>query len=119
MNFRALAGLAPIGLLAAACSSHPMPQSKLIASESTIRGAREVGASGNPESALYLKLAQEQVEMARSYINQGENKRAEYYLMRAQADADLSLALAKEATARAQAQQASDQIRALQQGTNP
>jgi hypothetical protein len=46
-------------------------------------------------------------------MQDGDNRRAELILMRAQADAELSLAQAREAQAKAEAQQAVDHVKAL------
>ncbi len=104
--------------LALGCSSYTVPQTKLVASEAAVRGAREVGAEKYPEASLYLKLAQEQIEQAKAMIKD-KDERANTFLMRAHADAELALASAREETTRAQAQQTMDQVNALkkQNGT--
>jgi hypothetical protein len=45
-------------------------------------------------------------------MNDGNNKRADYVLIRAKADAELALALAKQADAEAAAKKAADQLNA-------
>ena len=50
---------------------------------------------------------------AQQLMQDGENKRAEYVLLRAEADAELAVALARQASARAQAQEALDELKAL------
>jgi hypothetical protein len=71
-----------------------------------------VGADNAPQAALHLKLAQEELAQAKSLMNDGNNKRADYVLIRAKADAELALALAKEASAQAAAKKAADQLNA-------
>jgi hypothetical protein len=78
------------------------------------RSAEEVGANTNPEGQLHLKLAQEQIAQAKGLMANGENKRAEYTLVRAKGDAELALALARAANAKVEAQQAIDKANALQ-----
>ena len=49
-----------------------------------------------PAAALSVKLAQEEVQKAKQLMEDGDNKRAELILMRAQADAELALAQARD-----------------------
>jgi Domain of unknown function (DUF4398) len=96
------------------CGSYPAPTQKMVSAEGAIRAAQEVGASKVPQAQLHVKLAQEQVDKAKALMQDGDNKRAEMMLMRAQADAELALSLSKEETSRAEAQQAMDQVKTLQ-----
>ena len=100
----------------AACGGAPVPTERMVASESALRGAQEVGARNVPQAALHLRLAEEQIQKAKALINDGDNERADYVLLRAKADAELALALAKEANAKADAQRALDQVKSLQGG---
>jgi hypothetical protein len=96
-----------------ACGSYPAPTERVASAEAGIRGAQEVGAGNVPQAALSVKLAQEEVQKAKQLMQDGDNRRAELILMRAQADAELSLAQAREAQAKAEAQTAVDQVKAL------
>jgi hypothetical protein len=96
----------------AACGGYAVPTDRMIASEAAARSAREVGAANAPQAALHLKLAQEEIAQAKSLMNDGNNKRADYVLIRAKADAELALALAKQADAEAAAKKAADQLNA-------
>ncbi len=91
-------------LLLGACASSPVPADTLARSQAAVRSADEVGAQKVPVAALHLKVANEELEQARKLIADGDNKRAEYILLRAEADAEAALNLAREATARADAQ---------------
>jgi hypothetical protein len=82
-------------------------------SESAVRAAQEVGGQNEPQAALHLKLAQEQIDQAKQLVADGDNQRADFVLMRADADAELAVSLAREATARAAAKQAQDQLAQL------
>ncbi len=82
-------------LLATACASYPKPTDRLISSQASLRGAEEAGAPAHPQASLHMKLAQEEVNKAKALIDDGENERADYMLMRAKADADIALALAR------------------------
>lgn len=115
-NIRCLAVLALLAA-GAGCASAAPPSERLASSEAAIRSAKEVGANGVPAAALYLTVAQEELDKARAEIKDGDNKSAEMILSRAQADAELALALTRENAARNEAQEALNQVRALQQKT--
>jgi len=102
-------------LTCAACgASYPAPTQRMADAMSAERSAEEVGANTDPEGQLHLKLAQEQIAQAKGLMANGENKRAEYALVRAKGDAELALALARAANAKVEAQQAIDKANALQ-----
>lgn len=104
-------GAASVALCA--CASSPVPADRLAQSQAAVRSAHEVGAENVPPAALHLKVANEELEMARRLISDGDNKRAEYILLRAESDANAALALAREAEARADAQRTIDQVQKL------
>jgi hypothetical protein len=110
----AVAAIALAALGSAGCGGYPPPNDRLMASVAAARSAREVGAETSPQASLHLKLADEEIAKAKGLMKDGDNKRAEYTLIRAKADAELALSLAKESSAKADAQQAEDQIKALQ-----
>ena len=98
-----------------ACGSYPAPTEKLVSSQGALRVAQEVNASAHPQAALHLKLAQEQVEQAKAMMADGNNERAEYVLMRAEADAELAEWLAREAQIKGLAQQALEEVQKAKQ----
>jgi hypothetical protein len=59
------------------------------------------------------------VAMAKGLIRDNDNKRAEYVLMRAQADAELAIALSHAAVSNVQAGTAVDEARAVHSGNAP
>ncbi len=77
------------------CAHHPAPTDQVAASLAAVRGAEEAGASGVPEAALHVKLAQEQLDQAKALMKDDENLRAEGKAMRAGQDAELALLLAR------------------------
>jgi multidrug efflux pump subunit AcrA (membrane-fusion protein) len=81
------------------CGGAAVPTERLTAAEASMRAAQEVGANAVPQAELHLKLAEEQVQLARKLSADGDNERAGAVLLRAKADADLALALAKDAQA--------------------
>lgn len=93
----------------AACASYPVPAERIANATASIRGAQEVGAAGQPQAALHLKLAQQQLQQAKAMVEDGKNERADYVAMRAQVDAELALAMAREAASRARAEQFAQQ----------
>jgi len=85
-------------LFMAACGgSFPPPNDRVARSEAAVRGAQEVGAPNNAQASLHLKLAQEEIDKAKAFMADGQNKRADLLLQRAEADAELANLLAKEA----------------------
>lgn len=99
-----LTSLALSAVLAAGCASVPVPADKLANAVAATRSAEEMQASRDPQAALHLKLAKEQLEEARKMLKEGDNKEATSMLMRAEADANASLSLAREHAAKLDAQ---------------
>jgi hypothetical protein len=96
--------------LAGACSpSWPEPKQPMIDAEAASRSAHELGADTQPEAKLKVTLADEQIAEARRQMAKGDNRRANYLLIRAKADAELAVALAREQQALAEKQQAAGQ----------
>lgn len=101
-------GAASIALVA--CASSPVPADRLAKSTAAIRSAHEVGADRVPNAALHLKVANEELDLAKRLIKDGDNGRAEYVLLRAQVDADAALQLAREDQARVDAQRTMEEV---------
>lgn len=108
-----------IGTLAAcvsACGGAAQPQAQLSDANAAVRAASEVGAADVPEASLHLKLARDQIAEARQLMKQGENDKARWVLVRAQADAEAAVAQAKAVEAQQEAARAQAQIDELQKG---
>lgn len=118
VNLRTNLGLvAALGIAISACgSSLPPPNDRLASAEAASRSARELGAERNPNAALHLKLAQEQIDAARKLMGDGDNRRADLVLQRAGADAELSVMLAKESNAKSEAEKAQEKLKSLKGG---
>ncbi len=101
--------------VAAGCASYPAPTQKMVDAESSIRGAKELGADKVPQAQLHVTLAQEQVDKAKKLMADGDNERAEWLLKRAQIDAELGLALSKEEAAKVDAQKSIDDVKAVKE----
>ena len=110
---RHILGFVVSAVLLAGCGSYPAPTERAASAEASIRGAQEVGAGSVPSAALSVKLAQEEVQKAKQLMQDGDNKRAELILMRAQADAELALSQAREQQAKAEAEKAVEQVKAM------
>src|SRR5258708_16373275 len=80
----------------ARCASTPVFTEKLASTEAPIRAAEELGATRVPQAALQLKLAQDEMDVAKQFLKDGNKQRADWLLLRAQADAQLAVALALE-----------------------
>lgn len=104
-------GAASIALVA--CASSPVPADRLAKSTAAVRSAHELGAERVPNAALHLKVANEELDLAKKLMENGDNGRAEYVLLRAQVDADTALQLAREDQARADAQRTIDEVQKI------
>jgi len=102
-----------LGLAAQACGGAAVPHDQMTAAEASVRAAEVGGAKQSPQAELRLKQARDQIEEAKQWIEQGENEKAYYVLLRAEADAELALALAQEETAKKQASDALKRIQKL------
>jgi hypothetical protein len=101
--------IATTPFVGACAGSFPPPTQRMADAESAARSAREVGADAQPVARLEVKLADEQIAKAKALIVAGENRRADFVLMRARADAELALALARELNANAETAKAVEQ----------
>ncbi len=99
-----------------ACASYPAPHQHLADSVAAVRGAEEVGAASQPQAALNLKLAQDEVAQARALLANGDYERADYMTACAKADADLARQLAKQDRARLRAEDSEARARAVRSG---
>ena len=106
-------------LFGLACGGAAVPTEKLTDAEASIRAAKEVGGSSVPQAELHIKLAQEQVELARELSADGENERAAQVLMRARADAELALALARDAQAQESLEAADSKLKSMKTPATP
>ena len=101
---------------ASGCASAPPPTERLTNAEAALRGALEVEASTIPRAALHLKLAQEQIDKAKRYMEEEQNERADFALRRAQADAELAISLARENDMTTKAKAAQARVEKLKAG---
>ncbi len=106
----------PLTAALVGCGGYPAPNQHMATAQASVRAAQEVGANQkDPQAALHLKLAQEQLDHAKQLMNDGDNKAADMMLSRAEADAELAVAECRQADTKAQADQALEELRALKQ----
>lgn len=110
-----LAALVLGGGVLVGCAGTNPPAREITDTEAAIRAADEVGAEQIPSASLHLKLARDQLNEARLYIEEGEHEDARVILARAQVDAELAIAEAHSAEAREEANQVQERLNALQQ----
>jgi hypothetical protein len=107
----ALSMIALAGLTAAACGgSYPQPTERLASTEAAIRSAKELGAQNDPQAQLHVKLADEQLQTAKSLIRDDKNKRADLVLQRASSDAELAVMMTRERAAKTEAEKAHENL---------
>ena len=108
-----------VSVLACGCaSSFPVPTQKLADAESASRSARELGADKKTAAQLNLKLADEEIEAAKAQMKAGDNRRADFILLRAKADAELALALAREHDAKVETVKTVETVNAKSNATS-
>lgn len=115
MNTIKISLVAAGALALAACASSAVPADRLARSEAAYRSAQEMGAAQNPQAALHLRLAEEQLTTGKTLIKKGDNERADSVLRRAEADAELALSLARSDKAKAEAKQTMENVQKAKQ----
>ena len=95
-----------VGLVAACGPGLRAPTERLASSEAAIRSAKALDAQGDERTALLVQLAEEEVAIARNRMQEGENRRADLALQRAESDAALAMMLIREKVATAAARKA-------------
>jgi outer membrane murein-binding lipoprotein Lpp len=92
------------------CASYAAPNDHLATSMASVRAAQELGADRDPRAALHARLAQEEVNRAKQLMADGDNERADYETMRANADAQLAVMLMRGNSATAKAEEATARL---------
>ncbi|MBW4055896.1 MAG: DUF4398 domain-containing protein [Proteobacteria bacterium] len=96
--------------IVAGCANVPL---RTEASTSGIRAAEESGAAKVPQASLYLQLAKEELEAAKSLAAKGEKEKADSMLMRSEADAELAVSLSHQDAEKKEAMEAVERARQL------
>jgi hypothetical protein len=97
-----------------ACGGSSLPPAKVVDTESSISAAAAVGADQNPQAALHLKMARDQLKQAQALIDDNKGDEARLVLERADADAQVALMITREAQANANVRKAKADVAALQ-----
>jgi len=97
-----------------ACGGSSLPPAKAADTQASISAAAAVGAEQNPQAALHLKMARDQLKQAQNLIDDGKDGEARLVLERATADAEVALIITREAQAAANVKKAQGDIEALQ-----
>ena len=98
-------------LACSACAARPISTARVGSAEESVRVARNAGAARVPDADFHLRLAERQIATARRLLDEGEPERAEWFLVRAEADATVADALAREAHQKAAADAVADHAR--------
>lgn len=100
-----------------ACGGTSLPPAKVADTQSSISAAAAVGADQNPQAALHLKMARDQLKQARDLVADGKDDQAQLVLERADADAAVALMITREAVASAGVKKTQGEVQALQNRT--
>lgn len=96
-----------------ACGGSSLPSAKVVDAQSAITAAAAVGAENNPQAALHLKMARDQVKQADKLAADGNDDEARLVLEKAQADAEVALIITREADAAAKVMKANADVQNL------
>jgi hypothetical protein len=99
------------------CGGSALPPAKAADTQASISAAAAVGAEQNPQAALHLKMARDQLKQAQSLLEDGKDEEARLVLERATADAEVALIITREAQASANVRKAQSDVEALQNRT--
>lgn len=92
------------------CGGGSLPPAKVAETQSSISAAAAVGADQNPQAALHLKMARDQLKQAQGLIDDGKDDAARLVLERADADAEVALMITREAQASENARRARAEV---------
>jgi len=101
-------------LTVVACGGSTLPPARIADTQSSISAAAAVGAEQNPQAALHLKMARDQLNQAQELAHDGKDDQAKLVLQRANADAEVALMITREAEASAGVRKTQADVQALQ-----
>lgn len=102
--------------LAAGCAAKTqLPPDRLAGSEAAVRMAEQAGAdtAENPSAQLHMRLARDQLALAKQHLEKGDARRADLLSIRARVDAELAQALAERGAAKKEVDRVKQQIAEL------
>ncbi|HXK16581.1 MAG TPA: DUF4398 domain-containing protein [Polyangiaceae bacterium] len=109
-----LASSVLLSVCVVACGGSSLPPAKAANTQASISAAAAVGADQNPQAALHLKMARDQLAEAQGLIDSGKNDEARLVLERADADAEVALIITREAEASNGVKKTQSDVDALQ-----
>ena len=121
VNRAALGASVALAAIVAGCASAPIPADKYANAKASVKTSEELGAESNPQAALHLKLAKEQLAQAKECMKRGDNESAKMTLARAEADGEAAFNIARASKAKLEAQKTvasvQQQMQSLQGGS--
>ena len=99
----------------AACGGAQLNQTKLTEVQASMRAAEEVGATEQPQAALHLQLARDELAKAQRLADDGDEDNAAQHLERARVDSELAMQMARTEQEQKKAQAAWAKIQELKQ----
>lgn len=96
------------------CGGSSLPPAAVVDAQSSISAAAAVGADQNPQAALHLKMARDQLKLAQRLRSDGQDEQARLVLERADADAEMALMIVHEAEASANVRNALAEVESLE-----
>jgi Domain of unknown function (DUF4398) len=109
-----IASSALFAVCVVACGGSTLPPAKVADTQSSISAATAVGADQNPQAALHLKMARDQLKQAQGLIDDDKSDEARLVLERANADAEVALMITREAEAHDNVKKAQADVQGLQ-----
>ena len=104
----------PLIALAVGCGGSSVTSRDAASAQSAVRGAVEAGAERDPDAALHLKIARDQIARAQAALRDDEEEQAAMLLDRAELDAELAIALTRRTKAIQSARNAQTRADSLQ-----
>jgi hypothetical protein len=118
-RFASPVALSALLALLGACGGSTLPPAKSAETLASISAATAVGADNNPQGALHLKMARDQLKQAQTLSEDGNGEEAGLVIERAQADAELALVITREAQASNSLRKAQGEVEGLQNKNLP
>jgi len=112
-----IASIALLTTLLVGCGGSSLPPAKVADTQSSISAAEAIGAEQNPQAALHLKMARDQLKQAQGLLDDGKDEDARLVLERANADAEVATMITREAQASANLKKAQSDVEGLQSRT--
>jgi hypothetical protein len=97
------------------CGGAEVKQQEVVDARAAVLAVEKAEADENPEAAMHLRLAQEQLQAAEKMQKEDEPEQARLLLDRAKMDAELALQIARTEQLKAQAREAWSRVEELRE----